>query len=137
MKQNYFIVNGKKYYTGTVFIAKHMGEEVKALFLCHDTEKGRYYYKVNECVYNVDYNKFQRTLVAVTNEVNSNIRLPSIKKKKDIEINNLFIGWVWYIFLMLVSTIFKDVVKLWIFISIVFFIWRHEKIKEEGTYIEW
>ena len=137
MKQNYFIVDGKRYYTGTIFIAKYMGEEVGALFMYYDTEKERYYYRINECVYNVDYKKFQRTFVAITNEIDERARLPSTRRRKDFEINNLFIGWVWYIFLMLVSVIFKDVIRLWILISIVFFTWRSKKIKEEGTYVEW
>ena len=59
------------------------------------------------------------------------------KRRKDSQIDGLFLGWMWYIFLMLISIVFKEALGLWIFISIVFFKWRSDKIKKEGTYIEW
>ena len=51
----------------------------------------------------------------------------------DVEINKLFLGWIWYIFLMIVASIFKDQVIGWIFISFFFFRWR-KKVKDEETY---
>ena len=64
------------------------------------------------------------------------MHLPIIKTKKDFQIDGLFLGWMWYIFLMLISVIFNGAIGLWILISIVFFSWRAKKIKREGTYIE-
>ena len=52
---------------------------------------------------------------------------------KDTEINGLFLGWVWYIFIMLVVSIFKGAVVGWIVVSFFFFKWR-KKIKEEQTF---
>jgi hypothetical protein len=64
-------------------------------------------------------------------------QLPTERKRKDCEIDGLFLGWVWYIFLMAIGTIFNGAIFIWLMISIVFFNWRAKKIKEEGTYIEW
>lgn len=52
---------------------------------------------------------------------------------KDLEINRLFLGWIWYIFLIIVVSIFKGAIVGWIFISFFFFSWR-QKVKEEATY---
>ena len=52
---------------------------------------------------------------------------------KDTEINKLFLGWTWYIFLMIVASIFKGQVVGWILISFFFFGWR-KKVKKEATY---
>lgn len=137
MKQNYFIVNGTKYYTGTVFIVKHIGEPAEATFICYDTERKRYVYKVKACTCHVDPKGFQRTFISVTDKQDHEAHMPITKTKKDFEIDGLFIGWMWYIFLMAISTIFYDRIGLWIFISVVFFSWRKKKIEEEGTYLEW
>ena len=51
----------------------------------------------------------------------------------DVKINKLFLGWIWYIFLMIIASIFKGQVIGWIFISFFFFGWR-KKIKDEETY---
>lgn len=133
---NYFKVNGIKYDTGTVFITNYMGKHVEASFMYYDTEQKRYVYKIKDCTYYDTHTLFWRKFVSVTNKMDNTIHLPVIKRKKEFEIDGLFIGWVWYIFLMGISIIFKDAIGLWIIISIVFFNWRSKKIKEEGTYIE-
>lgn len=137
MRQNYFIVDGEKYYTGTVFIIKDGGKPSEASFICYDTDHLRYIYKIKGCTWYVDPENFQRWFVAVTDKVDEKVHMPVTKTKKDTEIDGLFIGWMWYIFLMAISVVFKDAIGLWIFISVVFFSWRKKKRKEEGTYIEW
>lgn len=138
MRQNYFVVNGKKYYTGTVFIIKNSsGRNVEASFICHDTERDLYIYKSDGCRYRWDGKYFWSFFVAVTDKFDSTVKMPTAKTMKDFEIEGLFIGWVWYVFLMLISTIFNDAIGLWGLITVVFFSWRSKKIKEEGTYIEW
>nr|DAG32655.1 MAG TPA: hypothetical protein [Caudoviricetes sp.] len=52
---------------------------------------------------------------------------------KDTEINKLFLSWIWYIFLMIIISIFKGNFIGWAFISFFFFSWR-KKVKEEATY---
>lgn len=137
MKQNYFVVDNKRYDTGTVFIVYHNGNEVEASFLYYDTEYKKYAYKIKDCVWYVDEKTFNLRFVSVTDKFNHSVSIPQTKTMKDIEVDGLFIGWVWYIFLMIISTIFNDAIGLWILISIVFFSWRSDKIKKEGTYVEW
>lgn len=137
MRQNYFTTDGKKYYTGSILIVNNVGQQCEATFICYDTERNRYIYKINDCICHVDPKTFQRNFICVTDKVNLSAHMPIAKTKKDNEIDGLFIGWLWYIFLMAISTIFKGALVLWILFSIVFFGWRKKKIKEEGTYIEW
>ena len=137
MKQNYFTIKGKKYYTGTIFIVNNMGQEAEASFICYDTECARYVYKIKDCICRVDPKNFQRIFISVTDKRDNKVHMPVKKTRKDTEIDGLFIGWLWYIFLMVISIIFKNAIGWWIFISVVFFNWRKKKIKEEGTYLEW
>ena len=39
--------------------------------------------------------------------------------------DEIFVGWVWYILIMVVGTIFKDRLTIWIFASAVFFLWKN------------
>ena len=135
--RNYFIVDGKEYYTGTVFIVNDYGKQTEASFICYDIDRKKYIYKIKDCTWQVYEELFWKNFVSVTDKNDSRVRIPVTKTRKDSEIDGLFIGWIWYIFLMAISSIFKGAVGLWILISVVFFSWRHDKIKKEGTYIEW
>ena len=137
MKQNYFVINGKKYYTGTVFIVNYMGRPTEASFICHDIEHSRYVYKIRDCTHHVDPKTFYDKFISVTDKFDDRVKMPVVKTMKDSEIDSLFIGWVWYIVLMAASAIFNGAIFYWLLISTVFFSWRKQKIKEEGTYIEW
>jgi hypothetical protein len=137
MYQNYFVVNDVKYYTGSVFIYNEGLKEEEMSFICYDTAKDIYIYKRKECICNTPSKLFWKQFVATTNKVNKNVHMPMEKVLKDRYIADLPLGWAWYIFLMMVATIFKGAIVLWILISYVFFNWRSKKIKKEGTYIEW
>lgn len=41
---------------------------------------------------------------------------------------DIFIGWVWYIIIMLVGVIFKDRLSIWITATVIFFLWKNGKI---------
>ena len=137
MKQNYFLSNGEKYYTGTVFLALHNGKPIDATFIYYDTDYRKFLYKINSCTYVVSENEFGKRFIAVTDKVDNTVNPPIKKRMKDIEIEGLFFGWMWYIFLMSISLIFNGKIYLWILISLVFFSWRANKIEKEGTYFEW
>lgn len=137
---NYFIVNGTKYYTGTAFKIKYMGEIVEAVFVCtYLTKYTEVVYKIKGKRYFTPISIFTKNFVNITNAVGNTIQtqVPQTKHLKDGQINGMALGWLWYIFLMALSFIFKDCIGLWILISVVFFSWRSNKIKKEGTYIEW
>lgn len=138
MKQNYFVVDGIKYYSGTVFVIENnCRQNIEVTFIWYDTDYQRYLYKTKEHMCQSHYDDFWKRFVAVTDKRDESVRSPVVKRKKDLEINGLFLGWVWYIFLMAISIIFKGVIGFWLLFSIVFFNWRSKKIKKEGTYIEW
>jgi hypothetical protein len=137
VKRDYFIHNGTKYYTGTVIIVKNGKDTTEASFIYYDEEWNKYCYKIKDCKYHVYPEFFEDVFVDVTDKIDERVRMPQVKRKREMNINGMFEGWVWYILLMALSTIFKANVVLWILWSHLFFSWRNKKIKEEGTYIEW
>ena len=114
-----------------------MGQQTEATFVCYDKNRKRYVYKIKDYTCHVDDKRFQNNFIRVTDRADPGVVAPSIKTKSDMQIDGLFLGWMWYIFLMAISAIFNDAIALWILISVVFFNWRSNKIKKEGTYIEW
>ena len=137
MLQNYILLNGKKYYSGSVFIVNCMGKESEATLIGYNREYESYFFKINNKTCRMKSEIFKKSFVRAVDSASTYTHIPEEKKRKDLDVDGLFLGWVWYIFLMAVSVIFNGAVFLWILISIVFFSWRAKKIKEEGTYIEW
>lgn len=135
---NYFVVDGKKYYAGTVFKVKEMGEIVDATFVCtYFVSHVNIVYTIKGKRHLVPIQMFKDKFVCITNNTNLEAQTPKTKHIRDRDINGMALGWLWYIFLMALSAIFKDCIGLWILISVVFFDWRNKKIQKEGTYIEW
>jgi hypothetical protein len=52
--------------------------------------------------------------------------------KDELNIDGLLIAWIWYIFIMVIGTIFKGNIAIWIFTSIIFFNYRNKKLREAG-----
>ena len=137
VRENYIIVNKTKYYTGTVFVINFNGKIQEAAFVCYVPKTNRILCKLSDKRWWINADDFRKRIVEITDKVDVNVSMPVQKTMKDSEIDGLFIGWLWYIFLMGISVIFKDAIGLWALISVVFFTWRKKKIEEEGTYIEW
>lgn len=135
-KRNYFIVDGVKYYSGTIFIIKRGDKEIEATFAWDNVSYGHYMYRIGQRGYTERYKDFWEHFVAVTGKINPNERGPVLKRKKEFDIPGMALGWTWYVFLMLLPVIFKGAIKLWIGISVYFFVWRSKKIKDEGYYYE-
>ncbi len=127
MRRNYFVINGTQHFTGTIFIVKHMGKEKKASFVYYDTDSNKYVYQIDDCKYYASEANFNNAFIRIIGTIDNNVYIPTLVTEKDFEIDGMFIGWIWYIFLMLVSFIFKDAIGLWILISIIFFSWRYTK----------
>ena len=136
MYSNYFVYNGKKYYTGTVVILK-TGQNNVGSFICHNLKNDLYVFNISGRRYHFRTNDFERVVVSITDQVDENVHMPVQKTFKDSDIPGLLLGWVWYIFLMAICTLFKGNVCFWVVISVLFFTWRKKKIKEEGTYYDW
>ena len=39
--------------------------------------------------------------------------------------DDIFVGWVWYIVIMVVGIIFKDRLMIWVFATAAFFLWKN------------
>lgn len=56
---------------------------------------------------------------------------PVVEYKKGIRCgscpseDDIFVGWVWYILIMVVGVIFKDRLTIWVFATVVFFLWKN------------
>lgn len=134
---NYFVWKGVKYYTGTVIVINDMGRQTEATFVCYDKTYNYYIYEIKDGRAMRRPDQFEELLIEVTNKRNDKVRMPVVKTLKDSQIDGLFLGWVWYLFLMAVSTIFQYNYLWWALISFGFFTMRADKIKKEGEYIEW
>ena len=135
---DYFIINGKRYYTGTEFKIKYMGEVVDAVFVCTQfAKRTEIVYRINGRQYFTPIPLFEKAFVSISNSVSNETQMPQVKYMKDRDVQYVSVGWMWYIALMLFGVIVKGTLIWWIFISVVFFSWRANKIKEEGSYIEW
>lgn len=136
-RENFIVINGAKYCTGTVFMINFNGKVQEAAFICYITKTNVVYCKLKDANWFISADDFRSRIIEITNKFDSSVHMPHVYKKPEMEVDGLFIGWLWYVFLMAISTIFKDVIGLWILISVAFFSWRKGKLKEEGTYCEW
>ena len=145
---NYLLVDGKPYYTGSVLRIKEGKSTKDIYFVCSKDLRGTpymdhiyvVYYTIggnNEIPGFMPMEIFQECFLCVVDGVESADQMPKTRHIPDSQIPGMALGWLWYIFLMAIATIFKDNIGLWILISVVFFTWRHNKIQEEGTYIDW
>ena len=141
MRQDYFIVNREKYYTGTVFVIKEWNcKPVEAVFVYYDTQYKQYVYKLQNnlyCTNHLDAKRFAQWFVRVTDKVNDKVKMPRTVYLKDSQIDGLSLGWLWYIVLMLFGTICVDRIVWWIAVSVIFFEWRKNKREKEGKCYEW
>lgn len=53
---------------------------------------------------------------------------PEAQFYKDTEVDDVVYGWIIYLFVMAVGTIFKDAIGIWIIASLIFFPWRKKKL---------
>ena len=140
MMLDYFIHNGKKHHTGTVILVKnpkYPDYPDTASFICYDVNNDRCIYKIGNCRYHHYEKDFKEILVAVTDEVDPNVRVPVRRKCSDWDIAGLPEAWVVYIIAMAVSTIFEGNIVFWAIWSLTFYLYRKNKIGNGGTYIEW
>lgn len=141
--QNYFIYNGKKYYSGTIIKIKYYTNIEEVVFLGYCPERNKYALKFypdrTEWHRKNDFNK---VLIEITDKINKSYENwvqekeeqmhPKLTAASEMSIDGMLIAWVWYIFIMLVAVIFKECIGIWIFASIVFFNYRNKKLKERG-----
>lgn len=142
MKQDYVVCKGNRYNSGdTMSILWYTNGCTNArpytgVFLNCDEEKDEYNFIVDGISY--CYNKVCFCQMVCSKDAQNNNKCETnkfIKRntlKDELNINGLFIAWIWYIFIMAISTIFYDRIGLWILVTCIFLSYRKKKLKEAG-----
>lgn len=124
---NCFEYNGKVYTLGTMVKIKYRNRIVDAYFAGNGTNG--FVFKYNNTFFHANVNN----IIEVYNDGHYNGFQKEKVVPKDREIFKLSIGWIWYILIMAILTIFNERILGWIFVSVIFFNWR-KKVKEEESY---
>lgn len=143
MKQNYFVHNNKRYESGTIIILSRFDYisrrvcDTKVKFLCHDTETKEYIVEIYGKEYTYTEKFFYDNIIEIydPNKPIVNTQAANAKTRTfsdELNIDGLFIAWMWYVFIMAVGVIFYDRIGIWILASIIFFRYRNKKLKEAG-----
>ncbi len=139
MQQDYFVYNSHRYNAGDHisfrFFDYRVGRsyETKVKFLYYDTESKEYFIEVYGKEYSYREELFYRNIYERDSSSNQATREPKEHTFSDeLKIRDLRITWVLYIVAMLISIVFYDRLLAWIFVSIIFFTYRHKKLKEYG-----
>ena len=143
MKQNYFEYNGVRYLSGTqikILRFPYNDQSVYdlAYFVYYNTESDTVWYRMAFTGQNrgCPMKNFMEYFIEATGKHDPAIHSPQRKRLKDSQIPGIMIGWLWYIFIMAITIIFKEAIGIWIIASVVFFNWRKNKIEKEGYYVE-
>ena len=142
MKQDYFVHKGKKILSGTVIVFKNK----EVIFLAYSSDTDRYFLGSTERHYVESWPKdiFERYITCVTDKIDNKyqywceqkfVSTPATKESKftnEINNDNLFLAWIWYIFIMAISIIFNGFWLIWIVASCIFFDYRKEKLRKAG-----
>lgn len=140
MKQDFVVYRGEKYISGEKidilwYTCGYRNPRVHVgTFIDCDEEKDEYRVEVDGEIYTFNNVCFGKTLLDKSRpKVTENSNTPKKPTFKDeMNIDGMFIAWMWYVFIMAIGTIFKDNIAIWILTSIVFFNYRNRKLKEAG-----
>jgi hypothetical protein len=108
-----------------------------AEFLWYDTETKEYNIKIYDKEYTYNEKRFYNAFVGIYEHTEDVVKTYHKDKRKltffeELNIDCLFIAWMWYIFIMAVAIIFYDRLVIWFLASVVFFSYRNKKLKEAG-----
>lgn len=147
MKEYHFYYNGKQYNTGTIVVIKssnRFGDScVKQVsFMYQDLERERVVFKTEGVTCHYPKSQFYNALIDVidnvdtqaTEDVKRNIQKENVGPtiQNELSIDGLFIAWIWYIIIMVVSVLLNDRILAWVGASIIFFNYRKEKLRKAG-----
>ena len=140
MKQDYIIYKGVRYNSGDVIHIVWYTNGYKnhhnytGIFVDCDEEKDEYRFTVDNQLYCFNKVVFYRIMRNAPITDSSRIKQTSrqVKFTDELNIDGLFIAWIWYIAIMLILFIFYDRLVGWIAVSIIFFNYRNKKLREAG-----
>ncbi len=135
-KVNYFTFNGENYYVGTIVVFKSWIDG-KTYYAKYTGERDMFTevkqrlngcYTPNVCPKTCYLD--ESDIVEIIHPVPKN-KVRSVKYMKDTESNDMFYAWVYYILFMLVISVTTFAVYGWIFGSIYFWRYRHDKLYKD------
>lgn len=144
---DYFMYNGEKYPLNTVFIPtkefkyKFQFPRNEMLVVEHGINnytKREFYIIVykhnmfNEPQYRKVFTSPDEWIQEIGKSIDPNEKHYVYDKDKDVD--EVVYGWIIYIALMLLLTIFNGRILGWVFASIYFFSWRKKKLRKEKKY---
>lgn len=143
-KQYYFMYNGRKIEPGAILKIKPWCGCEEIIFDWYVPESDLYVFRYkgkNGIVGSgMRGDEFKKYLIGPTNKVNEYVvkehqmRMENNKLTftKELQIDSMFLAWMWYIVLIGITFIFNGFYFYWAVISFCFFIYRYRKLKEEG-----
>lgn len=132
---NTFNYKGKEYYIGTTVKLQGYFGDIAKLQKHYIDEKGTHRYEFVRFCDNSTLRVTNPDKVVVEIVENAEtVPVPCNEDLyyKDTEVDAMFYGWVVYIFLMMVASIFYGRIGLWIIISCYFFKWRKKKLRKSA-----
>lgn len=142
MRQDYVVCKGKRYNSGDkidIMWYTHGYKNVHhytGTFLDCDEENDEYRFIVDGITYHFNKVCFYRIMCdnppPPSGMQRDNKSAKELTLEKELDIDGLFLAWIWYIFIMVVGTIFRGNIMIWITASIIFFNYRNKKLKEAG-----
>lgn len=142
MKQNCVVCKGNQYNSGDTMNILWYPNGCKnahpytGVFLNCDEEKDEYSFIVDGKTY--CYNKICFYQIVLSKDAQKNNKckknkyVKEITLKEELNIDGMLIAWIWYLFIMAISIIFKGAIIIWIIASYIFFDYRKTKLKEAG-----
>ena len=145
MKQYYFYHNGRQITSGTIlkfkpycidYFWKLYTEEVT--FIWYEPNTGFYYIQVGNRGERIPKDKFDYYFIAPTitqdvefiNQQKANEDKSSMTFMEELQIDGMFLAWLWLIFLLAITFIFKGFYIYWAVIIAVFICYRSSKIQQ-------
>jgi hypothetical protein len=139
MRQNYFIHNGKQYNSGDKVILDfllyktYMMRNANATFLYYNPETREYHIEFYGEEYVYEEKLFYKKLCSgISPRAPTSTNCKEYTFTNELNVDGLFIAWIWYIFIMAIAIIFYDRIAIWILASVIFFGYRNKKLKEAG-----
>ena len=135
----FFTHNQKTYFAGTLLVIKMsyikgITRQEVVEFVGYNKETKRYLLRLNNHIYEYTEEIFRDKLIGIEGMKSMYILKRSRKAtfKEEMGIDQLFLGWVWYICIMAIALIFNCRVLIWFWATAFFFTYRKQKLKEAG-----
>jgi len=126
---NYFEYKGQKYYPGTRVKMKVMFSEPREFVFrdrytdCYGIDNLNF---SGGYLYTFPADKADKNILEILEAKSSeDMVVTRTNKRQTPPAWDVEIGWIWYIIIMVVGTIFKDRITIWIFATVVFFLWKN------------